>query len=92
MSADVIKHNDLAFNYEINDFLQKRQIQITYNYIRSPLLSCVYSDIIKIPKNSNNSRIHVYTLLKPRIHGDGQRQITTCHTYNQVEKNSLNTK
>lgn len=23
MSADVIKHNDLTFNYEINDFLQK---------------------------------------------------------------------
>lgn len=50
MSADVIKHNDLAFNYEINDFLQKRQIQITYNYIRSPLLSCVYLTLLKYQK------------------------------------------
>lgn len=50
MSADVIKHNDLTFNYEINDFLQKRQIQITYNYIRSPLLSCVYLTLLKYQK------------------------------------------
>lgn len=46
----MVKHKDLTFNNEVDDFLQKRQIQITYNYIRSPLLSCVYLTLLKYQK------------------------------------------